>query len=590
MNETRSIPGAPDGAALGEPDARRLTGPETPYISEHELRVALDETLRDTFRPLTLGLSASYFILMLGTLVFGIGAEHPVVPITAFATGAIMLGAHVALRRWTLPTRWTYPFGLGLVILFLAVNSVLHLELRAGQVTNYALLIAAAGFFVLSLRWLLVILALSAATWLVVVWQLYPDTNPTQVALSLLGSVSVALIIHWTRVDTLRRLQRLRLVNLRGKAELERSVAELLQSEERFRQLAAATSEGIAIHHDGVIVDANPALAEMFGYSLDELIGRPALDLAAPESRDAMIRRLHNPEPAMEVVIGLRKDGSQFPLELRSAHAPSQGHMMRVVSMRDIAEQQTAAAEREKLIQELDAFAHTVAHDLKSPLSLALGFAEMLHDEYQSFSEEERQHYLGLIVQGVQKMDTIINELLLLSQMRSSQIAVRPLDMAAIVREAQARLAYLIEEQQATVVLPASWPVALGYAPWIEEVWVNYLSNALRYGGTPPHVELGATLLDDGRVRFWVRDNGPGLSQEQQAKLFTPFTQVGEVNTKGHGLGLSIVLRIIERLGGEVGVESTPGQGSVFSFVLPAAPQVSEPAVSDAAPARQHTP
>ena len=119
--------------------------------------------------------------------------------------------------------------------------------------------------------------------------------------------------------------------------------------------------------------------------------------------------------------------------------------------------------------------------------------------------------------------------------------------------------------------MPDDWPSALGYAPWIEEVWINYISNAIKYGGQPPRVELGAEKQADNTVRFWVRDNGPGLSPEDQARLFTPFEQL-QVRAKGHGLGLSIVQRILEKMDGQVGVESEEGKGSLFYFVLAGAP------------------
>jgi len=91
-------------------------------------------------------------------------------------------------------------------------------------------------------------------------------------------------------------------------------------------------------------------------------------------------------------------------------------------------------------------------------------------------------------------------------------------------------------------------------------------------GVRPPRVELGADVLPDGMLRFWVRDNGEGLSPEQQAQLFTPFTQLRTIHAEGYGLGLSIVRRIVERLSGEAGVESAPGQGSLFYFTLPPVP------------------
>jgi signal transduction histidine kinase len=112
--------------------------------------------------------------------------------------------------------------------------------------------------------------------------------------------------------------------------------------------------------------------------------------------------------------------------------------------------------------------------------------------------------------------------------------------------------------------------VALGYAPWLEEVWANYISNAIKYGGQPPLVELGADSLPSSQVRFWVRDNGPGLKPEEQERLFTPFTRLDQARARGHGLGLSIVRRIVEKLNGSVGVESQtiPGKGCTFWFTL----------------------
>jgi two-component system, sensor histidine kinase and response regulator len=101
-------------------------------------------------------------------------------------------------------------------------------------------------------------------------------------------------------------------------------------------------------------------------------------------------------------------------------------------------------------------------------------------------------------------------------------------------------------------------------------VWANYLSNAIKYGGRPPYVELGASARSEGVVRFWVRDNGPGIPPAVHTHLFTAFNHVGHVHHLEHGLGLSSVLQIVEKLGGQVGVESEPGTGSLFYFTLPA--------------------
>lgn len=221
--------------------------------------------------------------------------------------------------------------------------------------------------------------------------------------------------------------------------------------------------------------------------------------------------------------------------------------------------------------EELDAFAHTVAHDLQNPLGLVVGYAELLAQDPAEVSTEKLRQSLRAIARNARRMERIIDELLLLAGLRQVEVQTSPLDMATIVAEACERVAGAIESSGAEIVLPEAWPTALGHAPWIEEVWANYLSNAVKYGGRPPHVELGAETEPEGNVRFWIRDNGPGLTVEEQERLFTPFTRLGQVRATGHGLGLSIVRRIVERLGGQVGVESEVGQGSVFSFTLPGA-------------------
>jgi signal transduction histidine kinase len=227
--------------------------------------------------------------------------------------------------------------------------------------------------------------------------------------------------------------------------------------------------------------------------------------------------------------------------------------------------------------KELDAFAHTVAHDLRDPLTLIVGFAEILKSEYTTTPAEETQKSLRTIAQNAYKMGNIIEELLLLAEVRKIDMHTNPLNMSNIVAEALDRLEHLIAKFEAQVILPKDWPTALGYAPWVEEIWANYLSNAIKYGGRPPRVELGATVQSDDTVRFWVRDNGRGLTAKEQTGLFIPFTRLDHIRVTGHGLGLSIVHRIMEKLGGQVGIESQVGLGSTFSFILPIsnAPQTS---------------
>lgn len=229
------------------------------------------------------------------------------------------------------------------------------------------------------------------------------------------------------------------------------------------------------------------------------------------------------------------------------------------------------ASELEMRNRELEAFAHTVAHDLKGILASIIAGAEVLESLCGNMSIEDVKKRLHTLSQTGRKMDNLLGELLALSEARAAAVERRPLDMGSIVADALHRLADLIAEHDAEIVQPETWPKALGHGPWIEDVWANYISNAIKYGGHPPRVELGSTALSDNRIRFWVRDNGPGISIEDQHRLFQLFTRLDAERSHGYGLGLSIVWRIIHRLGGEVGVESQKGQGSLFYFVLPAA-------------------
>jgi len=231
-------------------------------------------------------------------------------------------------------------------------------------------------------------------------------------------------------------------------------------------------------------------------------------------------------------------------------------------------------------ISELDAFAHTVAHDLKNPMALIIGFTDLLLDTSSELSPSQQRLYLDKVQKSGQKAANIIDELLLLASVRRQDVKVEPINMAEVILSVQDRLAYVISESAAEVRLPESWPVALGYAPWIEEVWANYLSNALKYGGRPPRLELGAERTAVNQIRFWIRDNGPGIPQDKQATLFTEFVRLSKIKVEGQGLGLSIVQRIVHKLSGEVGVSSQEGAGSEFYFTLPAAETADEAANS----------
>jgi PAS domain S-box-containing protein len=342
----------------------------------------------------------------------------------------------------------------------------------------------------------------------------------------------------------------------------------------------------IATDEKGLVTFMNPVAEALTGWKQEDALGRDLRELVHIVSEETG-KVTDNPVAEVTqggVVVGwanhilIAKEGREIPID--DSVAPirdDKGNIVGVVLVfRDITERKKAeealhqyAVELEARNEELDAFAHTVAHDLKNPLNLIMGFADLVKNDYATIPNEELQPCLHAIAKSGREMNNIVEELLLLAGLRKMEVEMRPLDMAEIVAQAQQRLAYMIDEHQAEITLPDTWPMALGYGPWVEEVWVNYLSNAIQYGGQPPRVELGATAQLDGMMRFWLWDNGPGISPEGQARLFTPFTRLDQVRTQGHGLGLSIVRRIVEKLGGQVGVEGEVGQGSVFSFTLP---------------------
>ncbi len=226
----------------------------------------------------------------------------------------------------------------------------------------------------------------------------------------------------------------------------------------------------------------------------------------------------------------------------------------------------------QKTNEELDAFAHTVAHDLKNPLAAVSSLTDLLMCEYKNTGQisQRSAERMNLISRSVNKAFNIIDALLLLAGVsRGKVVSFEPLDMKIVVDNALLRLHHLTQE--AVIEVPQQWFSSVGYAPWVEEIWVNYLSNALKYGGNPAYIQLGSEKVNDGTtIKYWVKDNGAGIPDEEQNQLFTPFTRLQTGRIDGHGLGLSIVQQIAEKLHGDVGVESQQGKGSLFYFTLPA--------------------
>lgn len=340
----------------------------------------------------------------------------------------------------------------------------------------------------------------------------------------------------------------------------------------------------IVLDRLGRILEVNPAAATFLGQPAAQMVGRRLEEVARQWPELCAWARQAAPPATADILY--TSAGRTFAGELEPLAVGKGMEIGRALFLYDVTEREQAERAlweinqqlqqeilaRERLIADLQTFDHTVAHDLRSPLTVLSGYGDLLADAASELPERANE-YVQMIRRTAQKMTRIVEELLVLATIGQQDFETYPLDMAAIVAEAEGRLERQITATAATLVHPPRWPQARGHAPWVEEVWANLIANAIQYGGRPPYIELGADEEWEGQVRFWVRDNGDGVKPELQERLFQDGARLTPTRARGHGLGLAIVRRIVERLGGTVGVESAgvPGQGSRFWFTLPPA-------------------
>lgn len=225
---------------------------------------------------------------------------------------------------------------------------------------------------------------------------------------------------------------------------------------------------------------------------------------------------------------------------------------------------------RGKLINDLESFSHAVAHDLKNSLGSISSSTEILQDSIKNNDTDSLNEITNLIKVSADKALHITEELLTLARISHEDIELKPINMQTVFQEALNQLKPQIQNSGTEIKSPESWPPSMGYGPWIEAIWINYLSNAIKYGGKPPIIEVGSEV-NDNCVKFWVKDNGDGLTKDEQPKLFSKYVRLAPEKADGYGLGLSIVKSIADKLEQSVGVESVgiKGEGSLFYFSLP---------------------
>lgn len=229
-------------------------------------------------------------------------------------------------------------------------------------------------------------------------------------------------------------------------------------------------------------------------------------------------------------------------------------------------------AELKAANEELEAFSHSVSHDLRAPLRAIAGYTEMISEEFAAQLPQEARRLFDNIHTNTTRMQALIADLLDFARFSRAPMNVQPIDMRALAME-------VWREQQAAAgatdaeIRIAPLPTCSADASLLRQVWINLLSNALKYSRhrNPPRIEVGASRADGGNeITFFVRDNGAGFDMKQAHRLFDVFQRLHDASEfEGTGVGLSIVRRIIARHGGRVWAEGQPGQGASFYFTLP---------------------
>ena len=350
------------------------------------------------------------------------------------------------------------------------------------------------------------------------------------------------------------------------------------------RQTIDNLDDGIAVLDiKDRVMNVNPAFTRVTGISASDITGK---ELASVLSFFSLKPSDFTEQNEFKAEAGVDKGGDQKYYELKiQPVSDSNGRQVgRLIIMRDntlnkmildaVTESNQSRkrelVEKEKLIMDLDAYARMVAHDLKNPLGAITSFTYLIQDALKVNKITDAAEMIDMLQGESNKMNRIIDDLLLLSRIRQEDIKMVPVDIKAIIDEALKRQHNLITRKNAAIDMPEEWPFVYGHTQWVEQVWINLINNALKYGGNPPEIKIGYTRESASAVKFWIRDNGKGLPPALLAKLFHDFERLGNRDADGTGLGLSIVKRLINKMGGAISVESpnVPGEGCTFSFTL----------------------
>ncbi len=407
---------------------------------------------------------------------------------------------------------------------------------------------------------------------------------------SLIKDVREKLIIEAMVIYILLFIVWLIMLKLIGKLQLQISERlkveeELRQSEQRFKQIANSSYEGIIIHDDGLILDANERSAVLFGFGSEPLVGKVITDLMPPESRSKVTAQLlaRNDEPFE--AISRRKDGTEFHMEVRGRDMVYEGHDARVFVFRDITERKRAefeikeyARKLEKSNEELSDFAFTASHDLREPLRKIHAYSDLLAEELKEKVSDEEREYLDSIQRAVGRMQNLINALLSYSRISTSTEPFVNTDLTVAADEAVDDLQVLLEEACGIVEIK-DMPVIEADPIQIRQLLFNLIGNSLKYRkkDRPPVVRISAIIEEtthdgpkESQCVLQIQDNGIGFEQKYHDRIFTIFKRLhGRGEYEGTGIGLALCSKIVRRHGGAISAEGELGVGSTFKVTLP---------------------